>query len=109
MATYMLARGGMPLDMPTIDFLIHHIFLPPRLPQDDDKDGRHLLAMAQVLRDSVSTFMAAEQSSNPSLQPALDMLNRFLNTSPEADASMTKEARRDALRCAICDLKEGGE
>ncbi|KAK0613589.1 hypothetical protein B0T14DRAFT_591458 [Immersiella caudata] len=101
MATDLLAASGMPLDMPTLDFMIHHVFLPPRLPQKDDKNGQHLLTMAQVLRDSVSAFMVAERSSAPSLQPALDMLNRFLRTSPESGAGKTKIVRRDELRSVI--------
>jgi len=97
------------MDMPTLNFIIHHVFLPPRLPQEDDTNGQHLLTMIQVLRDSVSDFMAAERGSAPSVQPALDMLDRFLQTSLEADAGKTNMAHRDALRSVISELKDGGE
>jgi hypothetical protein len=109
MATDLLARGRVPLDIPTLNFIIHHVFLPPRLPQEDDTNSQHLLTMIQVLRDSVSNFMAVERGSAPSVQPALDMLDSFLETSPEADAGKTNMAHRDAVRSVIFDLKDGGE
>ncbi len=109
MATDLLARGGSPLDTPTLDFIIHHVFLPPRLPQEDDTNGQHLLAMAQVLRDSVSDFLAAERHSAPSVQPAMDMLDRFLMTNPGQGVSKTNMAHRVMLRSVILDLKDGGE
>ncbi|KAK3374532.1 hypothetical protein B0T24DRAFT_577590 [Lasiosphaeria ovina] len=107
MATDLLARGGIPLDTPTLDFIVHHVFLPPRLPQEVDTDGQHLLAMVQVLRDSVSDFMAVERRSSPSVQPALDMLDQFLGTNPGPGVSKTNTAHRDMLRSVISDLKDG--
>ena len=109
MATDLLARVEVPLDMPTLDFIIHHVFLPPRLPQEDDTNSQHPLIMVQVLRDSVSDFMATQRDSGPSMQPTLNMLNRFLETSHNADAGKTKRAHRDALRSLIFELKDGGE
>ncbi|KAK3987282.1 hypothetical protein QBC44DRAFT_127707 [Cladorrhinum sp. PSN332] len=107
MAIDLPAREGVPLDTPTLYFMIHHVFLPPRLPQEDDTNGRHLLAMTQVLRDSISDFMAAECSSSHSLQPALEMLGRFLSTNPGPDLGKTTTAHRDELRSVISNLKDG--
>lgn len=109
MAAELLARDGIPLDTPTLDFIIHHVFLPPRLPQEDDTNGQHLLAMVQVLRDSVSDFIAAEPCSAPSVQPALDMLDRFLKTNTEPCVSKSNVAHRVMLHSVILDLKDGGE
>jgi hypothetical protein len=110
MATGLPVRGTMALDMSTLEFIIHHVFLPPRLPQEDDKNNEHLLAMVQVLRNSVSDFLAAETAAAPSVQPALNMLDRFLKTSPAASAGGTDDtAHRDALHCAITGLKDGGK
>jgi hypothetical protein len=90
--------------------MIHHVFLPPRLPQEDDMDGRHLLAMVRALRDSVSDFLTAETASLPSVQPALAMLDRFLKTKPRPDGSNTADtAHLSELRSAITDLKDGGK
>ncbi|KAK4160024.1 hypothetical protein QBC43DRAFT_326010 [Cladorrhinum sp. PSN259] len=107
MAIDLRARDEVRLNTPTLEFMIHHIFLPPRLPQEDDTDGQHLLAMAQVLRDSVSKFIAAEHGSSPSLQPVLEMLKRFLRTNPGPDVSKTNAAHRDVLCSVIAGLKDG--
>jgi len=96
----------MRLDMQTIDFIIHHVFLPPRLPQEDDTNAQHLLSMIQVLRDSVSDFVVAEQDSAPSVRPALDMLDRFLKTNPKVGKANVDD--RAILRNVISDLKDGG-
>ena len=109
MAIDLPASNGVRLDGPTIDFIIHHVFLPPRLPQEDDTNSQHLLSMTQVLRDSISGFMEAEHRSSPSLQPALEMLGRFLETNPGLGLSQTGIAQRDALRSVISNLKAGGE
>ncbi|KAK4459473.1 hypothetical protein QBC42DRAFT_299412 [Cladorrhinum samala] len=107
MAIDLPASNGVRLDGPTIDFIIHHVFLPPRLPQEDDTNSQHLLSMTQVLRDSISGFMEAEHRSSPSLQPALEMLGRFLETNPGLGLSQTGIAQRDALRSVISNLKAG--
>lgn len=103
------ASDGVRLDAPTLNFIIHHVFLPPRLPQEDDTNGKYLLAMAQLLRNSISDFMASECRSSPCLQPALDMLRRFLETNLEPNLSQIKIAQRAALRSVIANLKAGGE
>ncbi|KAK0715939.1 hypothetical protein B0H67DRAFT_645624 [Lasiosphaeris hirsuta] len=107
MAINLLARDGARLDTPTLDFIIHHVFLPPRLPQEDDTNGQHQLAMAQALCDSISDFMVADHRSSPSLQPALEMLGRFLKTNPGLDLSKTNTPHRAVLRSVISNLKDG--
>jgi len=109
MVTDLLARGDVPLDMPTLDFMIHHVFLPPRLPQEDDTNIQHSLTMVQVLRNSVSDFMAAQRDSSDSVQHGLGMLDRFLKTISKAGAGKTKVTNRDALRSVIVELKDGGK
>ncbi|KAK4449026.1 hypothetical protein QBC34DRAFT_351713 [Podospora aff. communis PSN243] len=106
MATGLPASGGKALDMPHLMFIIHHVFLPPQLPQADDTNNQHLLAMVQVLRNSVSAFLAAEPGAAPSVQPALDMIDRFLTASPAVNAGKTDMARRDALRNTITSLED---
>jgi hypothetical protein len=44
--------------MESLNFMINHVFLPPRLPQEDDTNPQHLLATVRALRDSVSAFLS---------------------------------------------------
>ncbi|KAK4220947.1 hypothetical protein QBC38DRAFT_155242 [Podospora fimiseda] len=95
------------VDASTLEFLMSHVFLPPRLPQKDDTNKQHQIAMTQVLRDSISKFMAAEHRSSPSLQPALEMVGRFLSTSTGPDLNETDTTHRNALHNGISNLQVG--
>ena len=94
------------LDPHSLDFMIDHVFLPPRLPQADDTDARHSLATIQVLCDSVSRFLLAEHGSLLAVQPVLKMLERFLKTGPGLGLDEAPETQM--LRGIIALLTDGG-
>jgi hypothetical protein len=97
------AGGREPPETDCLNFMINHVFLPPRLPQEDDATAERQLATVQTLRDSVSDFVSVGCSS---VRPALEMLDRFLKTCPGAgpgQADMTT-----VLRSVIAGLKDGG-
>jgi hypothetical protein len=95
-----------PPDTDCLNFMINHVFLPPRLPQADDTTARgaeRQLALVQALCDSVSDFVSVGCSS---VRPALEMLGRFLKTCPGADPGQT--GKTSVLRSVIAGLKDGG-
>ncbi len=86
--------------------MIDHVFLPPRLPQEDDTDPQHVLAMVQALCDSVRRFLSVETTSLSAVQPALKMLEHFLSINLGLDLDGSSESR--ILPDAIANLKQGG-
>lgn len=103
MALVQLANGRRPPDTDSLNFMIDHVFLPPQLPQEDDTNTTGLLATAQVLRDSISGFLSVGCNS---VRPALEMLERFLETCPRAGLGETDKT--NVLRRIIDGLKNGG-
>ncbi len=94
------------MDAKSLAFIINHVFLPPRLPQQDDTDVQALFATGQTLCDSVSRFLSVESRCQPAVQPALNMLERYLKTQPGPDLDATTKTQ--VLRDIITDLKNGG-
>ncbi|KAH6619158.1 hypothetical protein B0J18DRAFT_481466 [Chaetomium sp. MPI-SDFR-AT-0129] len=82
-------------DPKALDFMITHVFLPPQLPQVDDSEAGYLNTTIRAMRDSVACFLSAEPRAAPSVQPAVDMLDRLLSTEPRG------------LRHVISNLKNG--
>lgn len=66
----------------SLEFIFHHVFLPPKVPQEDDGAEQHVRAMAQTFGDSISAFLQAEPRFAESMCPALGMIHRFLETIP---------------------------
>ena len=62
--------------------------------------------MIHVLRDSVYHFLSAESTSRPAVQPALEMLEQFLEIDPSAGLDETPKTQN--LCGIITDLKYGG-
>ncbi|KAG7294015.1 hypothetical protein NEMBOFW57_004076 [Staphylotrichum longicolle] len=91
----------------SLDFMINHVFLPPRLPQEDDTDPEDLFATVQTLCESVSRFRTLEPTSRTSVQPALEMLKQFLKTYPHPDLDAAN--KRQALYDTITNLKHGAQ
>lgn len=89
--------------------MIHHVFLPPQLPQKDDTNLEHATYMTRTLCDSVAGFagfLKAESGSCSSLHRALDMLQRFLEI---GDGSVSEGVDRAQALCdMIVKLKAGG-
>ena len=89
--------------------MIHHVFLPPQLPQKDDTNLEYETYMSRTLCDSVAGFagfLKAESSSCSSLHRAQDMLQRFLKT---GDGSVGEGMdRAKVLSDMIAKLKSGG-
>ena len=106
MALELAENRKVALGRPSLDFMIDHVFLPPRLPQKDDSSLQHSLAMIQFMCDSVTQFLSAQHASLPAVQPALETLERFVKTVPGQDLDEAPKAQ--ILRDMIAHLKIGG-
>ncbi len=100
------SRPEVVVDSKSLEYIIDHVFLPPQLPQKDDTSPKHSLATIQVMCDSVTRFLSAECASLPAVQPALETLERFLQTVPGQDHGET--LRTQVLRDMVAHLRIGG-
>lgn len=55
----MNATSNAQLPLETVKYLIHHIFLPPKLPTKDDFKLEHETALLRVITDALSKFKNA--------------------------------------------------
>ncbi len=111
MAITSMAEMAKSPDPGALDFMIDHIFLPPRLPQEDDENSSHTNATIRVLRDSVGSFLSAEPGSAPSVRPAFDMLDRFVKMDTgkmDTGRGVDEDREVRSVRDIISDLKNGG-
>ncbi|KAB5572265.1 hypothetical protein GE09DRAFT_662607 [Coniochaeta sp. 2T2.1] len=97
-AGYVGLGGG----LESLNFMIDHVFLPPRLPQGDDTNPEGSLDMVRLLYNSVLEFWRAESTSRPAVTPALQMLKRFHETNG-SNETLDKQILRDI----ITNLKSG--
>lgn len=82
-------------------YVINHVFLPPRLPQEDDASADNDLALVASLYKSLVEFSELEPTSWESLSPAIDMIRRFHNkASPTTVANIEEN---------ISNLADGGK
>ena len=58
----------------SLNFIIDHVFLPPRLPQEDDANLQGSLDIARLLYNSVLNFLMTGSTSRAAVTPALEML-----------------------------------
>lgn len=87
-------------------FLIHHVFLPPKLPQEDDASGQDQEYLAQQALEALRTFKAAHEDATLGTQAtaigaatsAVSNLLRVHNfSSDESDATINSEDLQEAL------------
>lgn len=85
-------------------YIIHHVFLPPRLPQQDDLTTSSDQALMGAVLDAMERFKRyITQEDTAVFQSALDMVRSLSSTRPG------KRLDRYNVDKAICDLADGGE
>jgi hypothetical protein len=66
------------LSSAAIAYLFHHVFLPPRLPQSDDYDAEHDLALLDSVIRGLSEFKTyATKQQDGILASAIEMITRL--------------------------------
>lgn len=64
--------GGQPaVSIDSLDFIMHSVFLPPQLPQQDDSEPERDQALAMVLFQSLTRFAATGGHAKASKTTAL--------------------------------------
>ncbi|KAK3346903.1 hypothetical protein B0T25DRAFT_613574 [Lasiosphaeria hispida] len=86
-----------------LEYTINHVFMPPRLPQEDDTQITNEHRLIASLLESVRHFTTIEPSSVEALLPVIGMLEKLLGMAPGRDCLNKERYMRDA----ISTLKEG--
>lgn len=81
-------------------YVINHVFLPPRLPQEDDTSTDNGFALVATFHNSLLKFRELEPTAAGSLSPAIDMVRRFREKTPTTVATIEEN---------LCTLAEGGK
>lgn len=101
----MVISIGQPVTMEssTIQYFIHHLFLPPKLPQEDDYDAAKETKLLQCISEALRDFkpLVDEESENV----AQRMLNTIKNLISVRDAGGILNAQR--LENALQNLDDG--
>ena len=88
-------------------FLIHHVFLPPKLPQEDDTRGRLQEHLAQQALETLRTFRTAYDASGSEKQAsavdaAIGAVSNLLRvhefSCTEGDATINAEKLEEVLK-----------
>ncbi|AEO68380.1 uncharacterized protein THITE_2145549 [Thermothielavioides terrestris NRRL 8126] len=104
MATSASSSGSKSTGAGFLEYQINHVFLPPKLPQEDDMDIRQENLLVSSLLESTRDF-SRECSPSESLHlgRVIGMLEQLLKMKPGLDSS-TKES---VMQEAIEELSEG--
>ena len=67
----------------SLEYIIHHVILPPQLPQESDNDLIVDIALIQEVRDAVADYLTSNSTNQPQLwKPCLTMLSRMMISYP---------------------------
>jgi len=89
----------------SLQYLINHVFLPPKLPQSDDAHIESEHALVQSLLDSLQDFGVLVPESRPGIRRATRMLEDLVRLQPGVD-DVDKLKTYQKL---IAGLKDGGK
>ncbi|KAI9929431.1 hypothetical protein MW887_000901 [Aspergillus wentii] len=94
----------MEVDATTFDYLFHHVILPPKLPQHEEKDEwRAEEGLLQFVRDSVGKFAEnLSPESRNGWQIAMNMLDNWIKVENRG------EIHNDTLLRVVSALKSSG-
>lgn len=100
-----ITRDGLPLG--AIMYLIHHIFLPPKLPQEDDFDSEFETILLDTVIDNLLKFKNCVTSNKSIIDSVIALVTTLRNVrdSPSNLGAISEEELRNALR----DLCKKGE
>lgn len=83
-------------------YILNHVFIPPRLPQEDDHDDNHDIALCRVICDASQRFAGFLSQPQRGLWSTVDqMLQKVLRT--------TEVLGKDILVDNILSLGDGGQ
>lgn len=77
------SHGGQPaISVDGLEFIIHSVFLPPQLPQQDDSEPERDQALAKVVLQSLARFAATggHAKASDSAAPLIKMLENIIRS-----------------------------
>ena len=75
-----------PLPRQALNFLYHHVFLPPELPRKDDFHSELDLALMRAVEDGLATLKkAATNDQQSAVAATIDMLKTMQSIHPNGD------------------------
>ncbi|KAL2132090.1 hypothetical protein VTI74DRAFT_4243 [Chaetomium olivicolor] len=90
--------------MESLKYAINHVFLPPRIPQEDDTDLKEEHNLISSLLVSTEKFsMQCPATEAQPLGPVIRMLQRLLKVKPGLGSSEKKASMREVIH----ELKDG--
>jgi hypothetical protein len=90
--------------MSTLDYIVHHVFMPPKLPQKDDYTVLNEIALCQTVHESASRYLlsgriAKERES--SWNAIVEMLQHL------TDSQSSEELKIEVMQDAFSSMREG--
>ena len=92
------------LPLATIMYLIHHMFLPPKLPDGDDYDSKHEAVLLDTTVDGLKRFKDFLTSDQQQIiDPVIAMVTnmRIMLDSSNPDGGIMESELRNALRSPV--------
>ncbi|KAJ7574857.1 hypothetical protein C8J56DRAFT_462654 [Mycena floridula] len=62
----------------TLEFVVNHVFMPPKLPQEDDSDRVKEIALVQLVLDTARVFSDTDITDKPEWFQTVEMIENFL-------------------------------
>jgi hypothetical protein len=63
-----------------LNYIINHVFLPPKLPQKNDSDATRCISLIKELLEALTSFQAnIPEQEVPGWNPCIEMLSNMLD------------------------------
>ena len=81
-----------------ITYMIHHIFLPPELPQEDDFDPQHERILLDTISDALQMFKTAAEYGQQDIIESVRVMIGHLRISRDDSGAIDEGKFESALR-----------
>lgn len=111
----------MELTQDEVDFIINHLFLPPKLPQADDRDARLETALLRLVADATATFAdVVSQDQQQAVCLVAEAISKLIGSRDETGAVSSDKLSQAFhslvaepvgmcfLPCSVCNRNFGG-
>ncbi|PGH08676.1 hypothetical protein AJ79_05958 [Helicocarpus griseus UAMH5409] len=90
-----------------IMYLVHHIFLPPELPQEDDFDLRYEAILLDICFEALERFrLYVGPEQRVVVQTVIDMVSNLKSVRDSSDGSIREDQLKEAMR-RLCNKADG--
>ncbi|KAM0433504.1 hypothetical protein ACHAPT_004384 [Fusarium lateritium] len=86
-----------PIQSESFDYLFHHIFLPQKLPGDDDESASNVAALVSFVQRSLQRFLTESPADQVATRSCISMMGR-MQKSTDNHGSLDEDGVRQVLR-----------